>query len=138
MLNKKLVPALLSLALVAASASAADLVRGVRFKLSAGDLASGVAAVEDYKKAHGVDAEYLDAVGYLARDYVAELRREIPAEKPELVVPFGAAIEVQGRLLAASEGRGAAIRFLESELARATAPALRARIRKNINLLSLE
>ena len=132
------------------SAEAGDLVRGVRYKLSAGDLASGVAAVEDYKKMTGVDAEYLDAVGWLARgaellrrsdlaaEYVAELRRQIPSETPELVVPLGAAIEVEGKLVAARDGRGAAIRYLEGELAQAHATPLRARIRKNINLLSLE
>ncbi|HWS72337.1 MAG TPA: TlpA disulfide reductase family protein, partial [Thermoanaerobaculia bacterium] len=150
----KLVPAFLTVtlatALAAQSAFAGDLVRIVRSKLSAGDLASGIAAVEDYRKATGVDAEYLDAVGWLARgsemlrrpeqakEYIAELRREIPKETPELVVPLGAAIEVQARLLASQSGRGAAIRFLQDELARASAPALRARINKNINLLSLE
>jgi thiol-disulfide isomerase/thioredoxin len=74
----------------------------------------------------------------VAAGYVAELRREISEEKPELVVPLGAAIEVEGRLRAAREGRGSALRFLEGELARARDVALRSRIRKNINLLSLE
>jgi thiol-disulfide isomerase/thioredoxin len=74
----------------------------------------------------------------LAKEFVAELRREIPAEKPELVVPLGAAIEVEARLIASQSGRGAAIRFLEGELARANAVSLRSRINKNINLLSLE
>jgi len=147
---RKLLPAFFTLALVAANASAGDLVRIVRYKLSAGDIASGMAAVEDYKRASGVDAEYLDAVGWLARgaemqrrtelakEFVAELRREIPAEKAELVVPFGAAIEVEARLVAAKSGRRAAIRFLEGQLARANAVSLRSRINKNINLLSLE
>src|SRR5438270_11213027 len=97
---RKVLPALFTLALIAANANAGDLVRGVRYKLSAGDLASGMAAVEDYKRATGVDAEYLDAVGWLARgaemqrrpelakEFVAELRREIPAEKPDLVAPL--------------------------------------------------
>jgi thiol-disulfide isomerase/thioredoxin len=146
---KKMIVVLGILAL-AQSAAAAELVRGVRFKISAGDLFTGAAQVEDYKKTKGVDAEYLDAVGWLARgaemfgrrdlarEYVAELRREIRAETPELLVPLGAAIEVEGRLIAARDGRGAAIRFFESELARASAPALRSRIGKNINLLSLE
>jgi cytochrome c biogenesis protein CcmG/thiol:disulfide interchange protein DsbE len=136
--------------LFAAAGYAGELVSGVRYKLSAGDMASGIAAVEDYKLAHGVDPEYLNAVGWLARgaemqgkseaakEYVAELRREIPSEKPELVVPLGAAIEVEGRLIASQNGRGAAIRFLQGELAQATAPSLRSRINKNINLLSLE
>lgn len=142
--------ALLALMLAASSLHAADLVRGVRFKISAGDLATGMAQVEDYKREHGVDAEYLDAIGWLARgtemlrrpdlarEYVAELHREIPAEKAELLTPFGAAIEVESKLIAARDGRGAAIRYLDGELARATAPSLRSRISKNIDLLSLE
>jgi thiol-disulfide isomerase/thioredoxin len=142
---------LLTLALIALTASAAgELVRLVRLKLSAGDLASAVSAVEDYKEKHGVDAEYLDAVGWLARGaemlrqpdaaaaYVAELRREIREEKPDLVIPLGAAIEVECKLRASREGRGSALRFLEEEFARAKDVALRSRIRKNINLLSLE
>jgi cytochrome c biogenesis protein CcmG/thiol:disulfide interchange protein DsbE len=139
------------MALIALSIDAAgELVRLVRLKLSAGDLASAVSAVEDYREKHGVDAEYLDAVGWLARGaemlkqpdaaaaYVAELRREIREEKPDLLIPLGAAIEVEGKLRAAREGRGSALRFLEEEFARARDVALRSRIRKNINLLSLE
>src|SRR5438067_12235906 len=138
-MTRKLLPALFIFALFAANADAGDLVRGVRYKLSAGDLASGMAAVEDYKRATGIDAEYLDAVGWLARgaemqrrpelakEFVAELRREIPAEKADLLVPFGAAIEVEARLIASQNGRGAAIRFLEGELAHANALSLRAR-----------
>ena len=149
-MTRKLLPALFIVALISANVNAGDLVRGVRYKLSAGDLASGMAAVEDYKRATGVDAEYLDAVGWLARgaemqrrpelakELVAELRCEIPAEKADLVVPLGAAIEVEARLIASQTGRGAAIRFLEGELAHANAVSLRSRINKNINLLSLE
>ena len=142
--------AFFALSLVAGTGQAGDLVRGVRYKVSAGDLPSGIAAVEDYRKATGVDAEYLDAVGWLARGaemlhrpemaeaYVAEVRHNIPAETPELLVPLGAAIEVEAKLLAAREGRGAAIRFLDGELANAKATSLRSRISKNIDLLSLE
>ncbi len=147
---KKLMGALVVATLVARSGVAAELVRGVRFKISAGDLLTGAAQVEDYKREKGVDAEYLDAVGWLARgaemlrrpdlaaQYVAELRREIKSETPELLVPLGAAIEVEGRLIAARDGRGAAIRFFDGELSRAAAPALQSRISKNINMLSLE
>jgi thiol-disulfide isomerase/thioredoxin len=146
---RKLMPACVILALLT-PLHAAELVSTVRYKLSAGDLASGIAAVEDYKRASGVDAEYLNAVGWLARgaemqhrneiakEYVAELRREIPVEKAELLTPYGAAIEVEARLIATQTGRGAAIRYLESELAHASAPSLRSRINKNINMLSLE
>ncbi|HKO57882.1 MAG TPA: TlpA disulfide reductase family protein [Thermoanaerobaculia bacterium] len=143
-------PALALALTLAVQLHAADLVRGVRSKISAGDLATGMAQVEDYRNTTGVDAEYLDAVGWLARgaqllgqpdrarQYVAELRREIPEEKAGLITPYGAAIEVEGRLIASTEGRGAAIRYFESQLARAKAPELRSRISKNINLISLE
>ena len=131
-------------------AAAGELSRIVRFKLSAGDLWSGEAAVEDYRLKSGIDAEYLDAVGWLARGavmlgrpdkaatWVADLRREIPEESADLLIPYGAAIEVQGKLLVLREGRGPAIHYLEGELSRAKDTALRSRIRKNLDLLTLE
>jgi thiol-disulfide isomerase/thioredoxin len=131
-------------------AAPGDLVRTVRYKISAGDLATGEAAVAEYKREHGVDAEYLGAVGWLARGaallgrtdkawaYVAEVRREIPEEKADLMTALGAAIETEGRLRAARDGRGSALKFLETEYARAKDTELRCRIRKNVNLLSLE
>jgi len=138
------------LLLSAVSSHAAALVSLVRLKLSAGDLPSGIAAVQDYKRDTGVDGEYLNAVGWLARgaillhrsdlatQYVAELHREIPEEKPDLIVPFGAAIEVESRLILDREGRGAALKYLHAAAAVAQDPALRSRINKNINLLSME
>ena len=141
---------LLAVAAFAAEVRAADLVRIVRNKISAGDLASGIAAVEDYKRTTGVDEEYLNAVGWiargaemlgrreLARELVAELHREIPVENEKHLIPFGAAIEVEGKLIASADGRGAALRYFERAFADAKDTALRSRIRKNINLLSLE
>ncbi|MGZ4810496.1 MAG: TlpA family protein disulfide reductase [Thermoanaerobaculia bacterium] len=149
-MRRTIVLSFLFLALVAQNILAADLVRGVRSKISAGDLASGIAAVEDYKAATGVDAEYLDAVGWLARgaellrrpdlarEYVAELHREIKEERPDTLIPLGAAIEVEAKPIASKDGRGEAIRFLEQQLSAAKAIALRSRISKNINVLSLE
>lgn len=141
---------LLSVAPFAGPVRGAELVQGVRSKLSAADLSSGEAAVESYRIAKGVDPEYLNAVGWLARGAemlgkrdkaaarVAELRREIRGEFPETIIPLGAAIEVEGKLTLANGGRGAAIRFLEGELALAKDAALRSRIRKNLNTLTLE
>jgi thiol-disulfide isomerase/thioredoxin len=147
---KRAIQVLPFLFVFATTAAAADLVQLVRLKISAGDVASGAAAAEDYRRKSGIDSEYLNAVGWLARgavmlgrpdlarEYVAELRRAIPKETAETIVPYGAAIEVESKLIAGSQGRGAALRYLDSELARAEAPALRSRIRKNMNLLSLE
>ncbi|HEX6178028.1 MAG TPA: TlpA disulfide reductase family protein [Thermoanaerobaculia bacterium] len=149
-MKRALLSLLLLIVFVPPEADAAELVRLVRLKITAGDILSGAAYAEDYKLQTGVDKEYLDAIGWLARgalltgrhdlarDYVAELHRAIPKETADLVVPFGAAIEVEGRLIAANDGRGAALRYLDAALQRAEAPALRSRIRKNMNLLSLE
>lgn len=127
-----------------------ELVRGVRMKISAGDLATGLAMAEDYKRTNGVDAEYLNAIGWIARgaemlgrldladEAVKELHREIPKEDARLLTPYGAAIEVEGRLIQQRHGRGAAIRYLEQQLAAAKATSLRSRIRKNINFLTME
>lgn len=135
---------------VSVMAQTGTLTRTIRLKLSAGDLASGIHAAEDHKLKTGVDAEYLDAIGWLARgaemlkqydvatQFVAELRREIKEEKTELLAPLGAAIEVEGRVLAVRKGRKAAKEFWEKEFAVAKNIGLRARIRKNINLLWLE
>jgi thiol-disulfide isomerase/thioredoxin len=140
----------LTLVLFVHTVQAADLVRFVRMKISAGDLATGLAMAEDYKKATGVDEEYLNAIGWIARgaemldrpeiarEALAELRREIPTEKQEMLTPYGAGIEVEGRLIAAREGRGAAVRYFENQFAQAKAPSLRSRISKNINLLTME
>jgi hypothetical protein len=129
---------LLLLVLLAISTFAAgDLVRAVRNKISAGDILSGQHLVEDYKNKSGVDAEYLDAIGWLARGaemlqqnelaaiYVAELRREIREEKEDWLSPLGAAIEVEGKLRAKRDGRGAALQFLENEFAQAKNTGLR-------------
>lgn len=126
------------------------LTRIVRLKIAAGDLATGAHAAEDYRLTKGADKEYWDAIGWLARGaemlgkphlaaaYVAELQRAIPNETEELLVPYGAAMEVQGRLIAARDGRGSAIRYFDEQLRRAKATSLRSRISKNINLLSIE
>jgi thiol-disulfide isomerase/thioredoxin len=143
-------PLLLLLLLGSLSMQGADLVRNIRYKLSAGDLATGFALAEDYKRTNGADAEYLNAVGWLARGaemlgrtdvaatLVDELHRAIPRETEELLIPYGAAIEVESRLLAKRDGRGAALAYLRTQFAAAKEPSLRSRISKNINLLSLE
>lgn len=141
---------LIVLCIIAPSLAAQELVRSVRLKMSAGDLATGQALLEDHKRAKGADAEYLSALGWLARgaemagrleladEAVRELEQAIPEENAAHLTAYGAAIEVEGRLIHRREGRGAAIRYYEEKLTHAKALSLRSRIRKNINLLSLE
>lgn len=147
---RSVVTALLVSLVLPSLSEAAELVRTVRMKLSAGDLASSIAALEDQRASAGIDVELLTAMGWvargalmldrpeIARKYVGELRELIDAETAENLNALGAAIEVEGRLIAAERGAGEAIRFYERELDRAEAPALRSRIWKNVNQLSLE
>lgn len=150
MASFRLIVCFIAIVLWASVVGAADLVRLVRGKLSAADLASAIAAVEDYKRDTGMDGEYWNAVGWLARgaemlgrfdlaqEYVTALRRAIPIETEEHLTALGAAIEVESRLRLKSEGRGSALQFLHQEMARAKDTSLKSRISKNINLISLE
>ena len=143
--------ALLAVLLFAAApVRAGDLTRAIRSKLSAGDLRTGEALAEDWRANHGEDEEYLDGLGWLARgaqllgqpdkamEYVRELRRRIPVDSTGNLTALGAAIEVEGRVILARQGRGAALLFYDRELAKVKDTALRSRIGKNISLIALE
>jgi thiol-disulfide isomerase/thioredoxin len=129
---------------------AQELIRGVRMKISAGDLATPLALAEDFKRANGANDEYLSAVAWIARgaemlgkpelahQMLSELKSAIPEERETTLTAYGAAIEVEGRLILRAEGRGAAVRYFEKQLARARATSLRSRIRKNIDLITME
>lgn len=126
-----------------------DLVRIVRLKLSAADLASAEAWTEDYRRDYGVDAVWLDARGWLARGawmlrdhdralaFSREVRAAIPDPRLELLIPLGAALEVEGQITAARQGAAAGVRFFREAEKLSTDVAFRARMWKNINRLEL-
>ncbi|MFN7942256.1 MAG: TlpA disulfide reductase family protein [Thermoanaerobaculia bacterium] len=126
-----------------------DLVRIVRGKIAAGDLASAEAWTEDWKRDRGVDPTYLDARGWVARgawlmgEYdralavAAEVRAAIPAPTSDLLIPLGAALEVEGRIRAQREGAAAGVLFFRDAAERSPDPAFRARMWKNVNRLEL-
>ena len=128
-----------------------------RNKLSAGDLASAEAIVDEYYRANGANSEYAAAVSWLARgaltlnnidatsrylaqtkSLTADLLKTTTVEKDSfLTTAVGASIEVEAKLLAAQGHRDKAIALLDSEFARWKTWPLQARIQKNINLLTL-
>ena len=126
-----------------------DLVRIVRLKLSAADLASAEAWTEDWRRDVGADATWLDARAWLARgawmlrDYdralafAREVRAAIPEAEPELLIPLGAALEVEGRIRAEREGAAAGVRFFREATALSPDIAFRSRMWKNVNRLEL-
>ena len=68
----------------------------------------------------------------------AELKHRPLDQEPHLPIALGAAIEVQAQVLAKKGDLAAALEYLRVELALYRATSIRARIQKNINLLSLE
>lgn len=147
----------LSLLLILAPASAA-VVSDVRFKLSAGDLSSAEALVEDYHRANGANSEYAAAVSWLARGaltlgqtgtaarYLAEtktlvaelLKTKHVDDDDFLEAAVGASIEVEARIMAARGDRDSAVAFLKAELPHWKTWRIEARIHKNLDLMTLE
>jgi len=146
-----------ALALVLSLPLCAAVVPDVRYKISAGDLASADAIADEFCRTSGPTAECADAIAWLARgafymkDYAAtarylaktksltgELLKQPHADGDAfLTAAIGAQIEVQARMLAAQGKRDRAIALLQAELPKWPAYALRARIQKNLNLLTL-
>jgi thiol-disulfide isomerase/thioredoxin len=138
--------------------SYAAVISDVRFKLSAGDLGSAEALVEDYRGANGVNSEYAAAVSWLARGaltlgqtetaarYLAEtksllaklLKTKSVDDDDFLETAAGASIEVEARIMAARGNRDQSVAFLESELPHWKTWWIAARIHKNLDLLTLE
>jgi len=145
-----------SLLLLAAGAHAA-LVPDVRALLNKGDFPAAEKLINDFQKQNGTTPEMLEAQSWLGRGalaakkyaqadtYAAGTRRRVMEvlktrkldAEPRLPIALGATIEVQGQALAAMGKREAALAFLKKELAQWKDTSMRARIQKNIHLLSL-
>lgn len=148
---RKAITILLILLAAAPAWAAGELARSVRMKISAGDFFSAAAIVEDHAQSVGKDAEYQSALGWLARGALLlgqddqalalakELRAQIPAPPAEdSLTALGAALEVEGRIVAKREGGKAGERFFEEQRKLSADPAFQSRLSKNVNLLGLE
>ena len=143
-----------------APASGED-VRMIRFKISAGDLASAESILESHRAEKGEDGDYVLGLAWVARgaaltgDWkaastyaasargIAQARLKTQADfetNREAVYALGTAIEVEAQALVEAGKKADAIRYLEeSSRAQANAPYnLRARIWKRRNLIELE
>lgn len=146
----------LLICMLALSASAA-IVTDVRALAGAGDFAGAEKSLAAFRAAQGANGEYLEAYSWLGRvalaakkydvalDYAAKTRemalailksRAIDAE-PRLPTGLGASIEVHAQALAAKGQRSEAVAFLHQEVASWKTSSMRARIQKNLNLLTL-
>ena len=137
--------------------SFADIVRDVRIALAQKNFAQAQADLESYRASQGATPEYLDALAWLARGALSEnqltiadtyaqqvealaraqlRKRKLDAE-PHLPLALGAAIEIRAQVLAARDQHAAAVTLLRQSLTAYGNTSIRARLQKNLNMLSL-
>lgn len=150
--------AFLLLAPPAPAAQRPPLVKDVRVALSAGEFGKAQELLETYKSKSGQDPFWLEGFSWLARHQLgvknyekalqlAEETRTIALamleerkldDEPSLPLALGASIEVQAQSLNATGQRSEAVGFLQEELRRWHDTSMRARIQKNLHLITLE
>ncbi len=151
-----------SMALLATLASGAEggIVEDVRARIAKNDFGGAAAQIQSYRQTHGITAEGLEAMSWMARGELARKNLDPAAKWAEdtyqlsaaewkkhpvsrdpnapLALALGASIEVEGSVLAGRGQRADAVSYLGGELQKYYATPIRARIQKTINLLSLE
>jgi thiol-disulfide isomerase/thioredoxin len=145
-------------ALQPAAQQKVTLAQYVQIMTTSGNFASAERALQQYRTSLGVTPEYILALSWVGRAQLARhnfsaaeqnsaevrklcqaelARRKLDAE-PQLPLALGAALEVEAQALAEQHRRDEAILFLNDEMKKWQATSIRDRLRKNINLLSLE
>jgi thiol-disulfide isomerase/thioredoxin len=144
--------------IVLATPAWAGIVEDVRGAVAQNNFPSAEAALKSFRAQSGVTPEYLEAYSWMARgalsardysqaaayakqteDLVREQlkQRSLDAE-PHLPIALGAALEVQSQTLAARGQRSQAIAVLQTALRTYGNTSIRARLQKNLNLLSFD
>lgn len=116
------------------------------------------ADLKSYQATNGVTAEYIEAYSWLARaaldarNYdqaaafakqtenlaIAQLKQHALDSEPHLPIALGAAIEVESQALAAGGHHAQAVAVLQSAIRAYGNTSIRARLQKNLNLLSFD
>lgn len=145
-------------AFLLAAAAWANVTTDVRVALAKNNLPLAESLVQDYRTQHGVTPEMIEALSWLGRGALAakqldqaeayakeaqklslaELKKRPLDAEPHLPLALGAAIEVQAQILNERGQRSEALELLRKEMALYRSTSIRARLQKNINLLSLE
>ncbi len=145
------------LALLSTSAFA-NLVTDVRVALTHNDFPRATDLIRGYRASNGVTPEMLEALSWVARGELAAGRyddaeksadetyrlavvaaKKIPLSRnASLATAVGAAIEVEANVLVAHHQRTEAVTYLHDQVKTFYATPIRARIQKNLNLLTLE
>lgn len=135
-----------------------DIIAEVRALIAKSDFDTAEKTLRAFAKDKGWTPDALEAISWMGRGNLAANRldeasrfayeterlslaalekRQLDAE-PHLPIALGAALEVQAQVLAQQGQRGEGVRLLERNLAEFGKTSIRARLAKNLNLLSLE
>jgi len=136
----------------------AGIVEDVRTALAQNSFSAAEAELNAYRGRNGMTPEYIEAYSWMgraaltAREYdqaaayakqtkalaVEQLKQRPIDAEPHLPIALGAAIEVETQTLAARGRRTQAIAVLQTAMRTYGNTSIRARLQKNLNLLSLE
>jgi thiol-disulfide isomerase/thioredoxin len=136
----------------------AGIVEDVRTALAQNSFSAAEADLNSYRSKQGVTPEYVEAYSWMARaalgarDYdqaaayskqtkalaLDQLKQRPLDAEPHLPLALGAAIEVQSQTLSARGQRTQAIAVLQTALQTYGSTSIRARLQKNLNLLSFD
>ena len=136
----------------------AGIVEDVRTILAQNNFSAADSYLNSYRSSKGVTPEYAEAYSWMARtalnaheyDHAAAYAKQTSAlvqdqlkqrpldAEPHLPLALGAAIEVQVQTLAAQGQRTQAVAVLQTALRTYGSTSIRARLQKNLNLLSFE
>jgi thiol-disulfide isomerase/thioredoxin len=136
----------------------AGIVENVRDALAQNSFTAADLYLKSYRTKNGVTPEYVDAYSWMARaalgagDYdqasayakqtnvlaLEQLKQRPLDAEPHLPLALGAAIEVQSQVLVARGQRTQAVAVLQTALRTYGNTSIRARLQKNLNLLSFE
>ena len=146
--------------LIIASVTAlwASVVDEVRIALAQNNFSAADSYLASYRAQAGITPEYVEAYSWMARAALdagqydqatsyakqtedlalAQLKQHPLDSEPHLPIALGAALEVRAQVLAAQGERTQAAALLRTALRTYGNTSLRARLQKNLNLLSLE
>jgi thiol-disulfide isomerase/thioredoxin len=136
----------------------AGIVEDVRGALSQNSFQTADSELKQYQAQNGVTPEYIEASSWMARaalnahnyDQAAAYAKESKAlaleqlksrpldSEPHLPIALGASIEVQAQALAARGERTQAVAVLQAAIRTYGNSSIRARLQKNLNLLSFD
>jgi len=136
----------------------AGVVEDVRTALVQNDFKAADSDLNSYRAKSGITPEYIEAYSWMGRAALqagqydqaaayakqtkalalAQLKRRPLDAEPRLPIALGAAIEVESQALAAQGERTQAVAVLQAALRTYGTTSIRARLQKNLNLLSFE